>query len=106
MTLSLPKSIRAGRFYLKSTYSASRARNSRNSDFRFYSGVLVNATSEDEARQFVTEHLREKKPLGFSEREIRKKNPKRTPWKEGLTIAYVSPMGVSNKGAVKGVVCD
>jgi hypothetical protein len=75
-------------------------------NFSFYSGVRVNADSEEEARKLVLEHLRQRKPLGFSEREIRKRNPKRTPWKPGLQIMYVSKGGTANQGDVKGVVCD
>src|SRR5262249_33371098 len=57
--------------------------------FRVYGHLSVIATSEDEARALVEQHIAERKPLGFSEREIRKENPKRTPWVPGLRVFYL-----------------
>lgn len=72
----------------------------------YYSHIRVVATSEAEARQMAEQHLAEKKPLGFSEREIRRMNPKRTPWKPGVTIRYIDrPIKVSDDRPL-GVVCD
>jgi hypothetical protein len=74
--------------------------------FKRYSALEVVAESEPEARKLVQEHLRQRKPLGFSERQMLKKNPKRTPWKPGLRIKGAVISWAANEDAVKGVVCD
>jgi hypothetical protein len=58
-------------------------------EFRHYSHLRVIATCEAEARALVERHLAERKPLGFSEAEIRKPYPKRTPWTPGIKIFYI-----------------
>jgi hypothetical protein len=73
---------------------------------RFYSGLYVIARSEAEARKLIEEHLAQKRSLGFSEREIRKRNPKRTPWAPGCFIYHVSDLGNANPGDPLGVIWD
>ncbi len=73
---------------------------------RMYSHLRVIATSEKEARDLVEKHLSEKKPLGFSEREMRKRNPKRTPWIPGLSFRYfLGTVRVEDAEPI-GVICD
>jgi hypothetical protein len=73
---------------------------------RFYSGLWVVATSEAEARKLVEEHLALKRSLGFSEREIRKRNPRRTPWQPGCFICRVSGDSPSDQSDPIGVIWD
>lgn len=73
---------------------------------RHYSYVYVIATSKDHATALVQKHLDERKPLGFTEREIRKMNPKRTPWKEGVRIESIWDGSPANDSDEIGVVCD
>jgi hypothetical protein len=68
--------------------------------------LYVIATDEEEARKLVEQHLFEQKPLGFSEREMRKRNPKRTPSAPGLRIGYFFPGIPVEDGAKIGVVND
>jgi hypothetical protein len=64
------------------------------------------ARNEEEARSLIEQHLAERKPLGFTEREIRKMNPKRTPWIPGLEFLYfLSGYEVSDEEKI-GVVFD
>jgi hypothetical protein len=58
-------------------------------DQRLYSHLYVIASSEKHAREIVLQHLADRKPLGLSEAQIRRKNPKRTPWKPGLWVHSV-----------------
>lgn len=74
--------------------------------FKLYGHVTVIATTEAEAAALVERHLAEKKPLGFSEREIRKKNPKRTPWVPGLRLLYLFGGGPDFGGRPCGVESD
>jgi hypothetical protein len=73
---------------------------------RLYSHLYVIATSEEEARQLVEQHLAERKPLGFSEAEIRRHNPRRTPWKPGLRIHFIMDSGPVEDGCKIGVVLE
>ena len=73
---------------------------------RFYSGLYVVASSEAEARQLIEKHLALKRSLGFSERAIRSRNPKRTPWQPGCFIYHVMDLGPANEGDVIGVIWD
>jgi hypothetical protein len=71
-----------------------------------YGHLAVIARSESEATRLLERHFSERKPLGFSEREIRKINPKRTPWRPGLKVLYfLSDYQVSDDHAI-GVVFD
>ncbi|MFO0842376.1 MAG: hypothetical protein U0797_08230 [Gemmataceae bacterium] len=56
--------------------------------FVLYGFLSAVATSEEEARALIEQHLAEGRPLGFSERELRKRNPRRTPWRPGLKVLY------------------
>jgi hypothetical protein len=56
---------------------------------RLYGHIRVIATSKSEAITLVEQHLQKRRPLGFSEHEIRKPNPKRTPWIPGLKVFQV-----------------
>jgi hypothetical protein len=56
---------------------------------RLYSHLYVIASSEEHAREIVLQHLADRKPLGLSEAQIRRKNPRRTPWRPGLWVHFV-----------------
>jgi hypothetical protein len=56
--------------------------------FVLYGFLSAVATSEQEARALIENHLAEGRPLGFSERELRRRNPRRTPWRPGLKVLY------------------
>lgn len=71
-----------------------------------YGQLDVIATSEDEARTLIERHLAEGKALGFTEREIRKKNPKRTPWRPGLKLLYFFASHPVEDDCKTGVVFD
>jgi hypothetical protein len=59
----------------------------------YYAAWTFVAESESAARALAEKHLEERKPFGFSEREIRSINPQRTPWVPGLKV-----VGVYNQG--------
>jgi hypothetical protein len=71
-----------------------------------YGHLDVIATSEEEARILVEQHLAEGKALGFTEREIRKKYPKRTPWRPGLRVLYFFTSHPVDDNRKTGVVFD
>ena len=73
---------------------------------RPYSHLDVIATDELEARTLVDNHLFERRPFGFSEREIRKVNPKRTPWKTGLRLGLLYERIEVTDNRPIGVVCN
>src|SRR5262245_8538774 len=56
--------------------------------FVLYGFLSAVATSEEEARALIEKHLADEGPLGFSESELRKPNPRRTLWRPGLKIFY------------------
>jgi hypothetical protein len=73
---------------------------------RNYGHLDLIATAEKGARKIVKDHLAAKKPLGFTEEEIRKPNPKRTPWRPGLELLYfMSTLPVDDHHKV-GVVLE
>jgi hypothetical protein len=73
---------------------------------RSYGHLDLIATSEKEARKIVKNHLAAKKRLGFTEEEIRKPNPSRTPWRPGLELLYfMSTLPVEDDRQV-GVVLE
>ncbi len=74
--------------------------------FALYGHLGVIATNEAEAEALVEQHLSERKSLGFSEREIRKKNPRRTPWVPGLRILYLTGGYLDTNGRPFGVESD
>src|SRR5262245_26516044 len=73
---------------------------------RHYSHLRVIATSDEEARQLVEQHLAERNPLGFSEAEMRRLNPRRTPWKPGLRIHFIMDGGPVGDGCKIGIVLE
>lgn len=71
-----------------------------------YGYLDVIAPSEAEAKTIVERHLSEQRPLGFTEAEIRKPNPKRTPWRPGLELWTFLPGHPVNDDCPIGVVLE